>query len=349
MAYIIGPNMLIIMKANNGNIIYLIGEVHTILNNVCEDQCLNTKCYDIYDVLVSIFEKNCNTQISFDIEVFKLQHYRQKAKFPKTSLLYNIFFDEFFNINKKYKNVFFYREDFRIINGYSLFLFKDENFSDILKNTKFKIENKKFFEIFYHNDIFLKIIKIYMLSDNFIEEIEQLLSRYDNFFIKKYLAINMKNLNDFYRIDINGKTYSITGFLLFKLKTINNKRYEIIYNFIITKINHINDEFLKDLNEQLKSDENISWASFYKYFFFMTTNVLDIHVLSNFYINIYDYFKYNIFYYGTIHILNYYKLFKIFGYKLLGFYKGNITKDIYDNNCIKITNIEDILNPEDKT
>ena len=341
MSYLLGPSLFTVMKANNGNIIYMFGEDHSMTKNLCEDICKSNKCYKVDDFIEDIFKDSNNHMVSFDIEVPRYFNakYHQNT-FLRMADIYDKFYDELFGSNKKYKNVYLDKIDIRLFisgkrNKYSTktfdtyTLFSQLDFKYVFekhKGRKKYLENiYEFINIFIKDDIYLKLIMIYIFSDNFINDFKETLSKYKNIHIRYFLYKNLYYLVNFYQI----KNYSITGFVFNKLKNYDEVIYNKIKDFAVDNLRKQNYFVIKYLTDVYNNE--ISYVDLSEAFISMLVFVEDLHVLTTYFLNKYNYFDYNIFYFGSAHIRNYFKFFTDLGFQKL-YYKESKYK-----NCVNIT------------
>lgn len=352
MSYLLGPSLFIVMKANNGNIIYMFGEDHSMTKNLCEDICESNKCYKIDDFIEDIFKDSNNHMVSFDIEVpryFNGKYYQNT--FLRMADVYDKFYDEVLGNNKKYKNVYLDRIDIRIsitekINKYpkKIFdiytLFLQFDFKYIFEKHKGRKNYGKnineFINIFIKDDIYLKLIMIYIFSDNFINDFKETLSKYKNIHIRYFLYKNLYYLVNFYQI----KNYSITGFIFNKLKNYDESIYDKLKKFAVDNLKEHNYFVIKYLTDVYNG--KITYTKLSDAFISVLVFVEDLHVLTTYFLNKYNYFDYNIFYFGSVHIRNYFKFFTDLGFKKL------YHEELKDKNCVNITKYINPVKPKRK-
>lgn len=337
MIYLLGPSLAITMKTNKNNIIYMFGETHNLISNMCEEYCKNGNCYAIDDVLVNIFTNSQlnNKIISFNAEIYKWRIAKANRKhFLRIVDIYDKFHSEFHGINSKYKNVSFNKSDIRFVEDYTLFSF--DYVIDTYKLTNFEII--EFSKILIESNIYLKLINIYIYSDNFIKDIELLMKEHNNFYINEFFEINIYYMYNFYQVNVNKKYYSITGLLFNMLMEKNKYVYIKLNNLITRKIKKYNDIFLDELqNINISSFHDI----FHKYSLKVRSIILDLHILSNFFVNEYDYFDYIIFYFGSVHIEKYFYFFESIGFNLIKYY--NKPKNESKLNCVEAHKISEFI------
>lgn len=363
MPYIIGPLIFVIVKEKNSDrIIYMFGEMHFVTKNLCKANCNYAKCYEITNLLTDMFNtaQLNNKMINFIAEINNGIEELKREEYLTLYSIYQNFYNEFEGINKKYKNIYFNKVDIRSIGYYRLFRennFLNHDFDETIESEDIDMINDflDYIKILRDDNIYLQFIKIYIYSENFIQDINNLMKKYKNPYIELFFGINIEKIESFHQINHEGKNFSLTSFHMNQLKIKNESIFIKLEKFLDNIIKKANNRFLYYLDKAIASiDINVLEVYLlhaYDKLEPLVSIILDAKVLSNFLLNESNIFNYYIFYFGAKHIKRYYKFFAEIGFEILGFYREPAYKKLgkYKQNCLYIENdviIEKVKNLE---
>lgn len=345
--YIIGPTTFVILKPNIqcAKKIYMFGETHFGKRNECKDECNIYKCIEIIPFLKNLFDYADKNNINID---FMLETNQKTRLINNTYMdilhIYRTFYKEF-NGNNTYKNVTFDNSDIRHTNNYSLFSYLDffGNIDIDVKN--YIINNNKngivkiinFLYYIMESDIILKMIIIFLFSDNFIIEMLELETNNED--VNKFIEDTVQYMRQ-YIIKHNDCVYSKISLLTNILMKENKNIYQKLKIFIINELYAKNNELNKTIGKSINYLYNGEFYEFHKNIqyekLFLTQLIsilLDAYLISYFFVDKckknYDYI---IFYFGSAHIDRISRFFKEIGFEML-YYVSN------SKNCIDVTNV----------
>lgn len=356
MVYLLGPSLFIVMEpvskiCNKNRRIYMFGEIHFTKREECKADCRKNRCYNVVDVLTEIFDNSFinDKSLYFSIELC------DNVKVNSTGYLgiceiYHTFCDEFSGNNQVYANIVFDRGDIRCIHNYHLFItyhyFVTSYYHSRFHNTqKYFIE---FIEIFYKDNILFNLIITYMFSNNFIEDVINILSQYENHYMKIFFNDNIDKLEEIHEIELHGKSYSLTSLKFHILEEKNKYVYDRLRKFIMGKLFESNSLFLAQLMaaiELFKTNANENaikekMMTLGKIAIIIMALVLDANVLANYFNDECVNFDYVILYFGGAHIQNFFEFFKQLDFNILEY------STIKNNNrhCVEINDINSVVN-----
>ena len=356
MPYILGPISLVIMKPNanickNNSIIYMFGEMHFMTSNLCKANCKVSKCYEIDKLLEEMFNtaQKDNKTINFLVEVSPGIQKMERQEYLTFYYFYEKFYEEFTGGSKKFSNVFFNRVDNRSIYYYNLFRENNFLYHDFEESIESEIPEQidpfiDYIGILVNDDIYLKLVKIYIYSDNFINDIDYLLSSYNNPYFEIYRKINIERLKQFHEIIYEGKSYSLTSFEFYKLKKKNEYAYNELDKFIGKLLVKENKKFIDVLLHAYElllegsvfASDNLVLAN--EKITILLSLVLDVKVLSSYMNGECNVFNFFIFYFGYKHIARYYKFFKQLGFDEIAYFREPAYQRFgkYTQNCVYV-------------